>query len=103
MSSRESRRKFLERRRLLQSSLPSPNIASAPSGESRALRVHPSQAAEANEVAQGMGCGTPFRADGMFVGNRAEKRRYMKEINRRAVDRGEDRIVNFDGGYGDET
>ena len=69
---------------------------------SRSLRVGKNQIAEANEVAQGMGCGTPFRADGMFEGTRAQKKRYMREINRRRADHGEPRFVNLDGGHGDE-
>lgn len=69
---------------------------------SRALSVHPRQVAEANRVAEAMGCGTPFRPDGRFVGTRAEKKRYMRELNRRRADYGQPRIVNFDGGYGDE-
>ena len=70
---------------------------------SRALAVGRSQIAEANEVAQGMGCGAPFRADGKFEGTRAQKKRYMQEINRRRQDLGQSRLVNHDGGYGDET
>ncbi len=70
---------------------------------SRALAVGRSQIAEANEAAQGMGCGAPFRADGKFEGTRSEKKRYMRELNRRREDQGQARFVNFDGGYGDET
>jgi hypothetical protein len=70
---------------------------------SRSLKVGRSQISEANRVAQEIGCGTPFRADGMFVGTRSQKKKYMKEINRRRVDQGEPRFVNLDGGYGDET
>ena len=39
-----------------------------------------------------------FRADG-----RAKLKRYMRERNKRAVDQGQSRFVNLDGGYGDET
>lgn len=85
------------------SKLACPRVAKALVGESRALKVHPSQVAEANQVAQSMGCGAPFRRDGMYEDSRANKKRYMRELNRRAVDNGQDRIVNFDGGYGDET
>ena len=70
---------------------------------SGALRVGKGQIVGANEAAQAMGCGEPFRADGKFVGTRSEKKRYMQEINRRRVDLGEPRFVNFDGGHGDET
>ncbi len=70
---------------------------------SRALAVGRSQIAEANEVAQGMGCGAPFRDDGKFEGTRAQKKRYMQELNRRRQDLGQPRLVNFDGGHGDET
>lgn len=69
---------------------------------SRSLRVGKKQIAKANEVAQKMGCGTPFRKDGMFQATRAQKKRYMQEINRRRADLGEPRVVNHDGGYGDE-
>ncbi len=67
------------------------------------LRVGKRQIAAANEAAKSMGCGEPFRADGFFEGTRAEKKRYMRELNRRRADLGEPRLVNFDGGYGDET
>ena len=67
------------------------------------LRVGKNQIAEANEAAKAMGCGEPYRADGHFEGTRADKKRYMQEINRRRVDQGQSRFVNFDGGYGDET
>jgi hypothetical protein len=70
---------------------------------SRSLKVHPKQAAEANAAAQKMGCGTPFRKDGMFVGGRRAKARYMREMNKRREDHGQDRMVNYDGGYGDVT
>ncbi len=70
---------------------------------SRALAVGRSQIAEANEVAQGMGCGAPFRDDGKFEGTRSEKAKYMRELNKRRVDSGQERLVNHDGGYGDET
>jgi len=71
---------------------------------SRALRAGRSQIPEANRVAQEMGCGAPFRAaDGMFVANENTKNRFIKESNKRRVDQGEPRLVNFDGGYRDET
>lgn len=69
---------------------------------SRSLRVGREQIADANAAAQEMGCGAPFRADGHWEGTRAEKRRYMQELNRRRADNGQERFVNFDGGYGDE-
>ncbi len=81
----------------------SPAIVGMKKDESRALRVGGGQIAEANEAAKAMGCGEPFRDDGMFEGTRTDKKRYMQEINRRREDRGEPRLVNFDGGYGDET
>lgn len=71
-----------------------------PEIQSRALKVHRSQVAGANEAALSMGCGAPFRDDGTFVGRRSEVRRYVEEINRRRGE-GEDRVVNFDGGYRD--
>lgn len=71
---------------------------------SRALRAGKSQITEANEFAQSVGCGAPFRAeDGMFEGDRNTKKRFIQESNKRRVDQGEPRVVNFDGGYGDET
>lgn len=71
---------------------------------SRSLRAGKSQIAEANEFAQSVGCGCPFRADdGNFEGDRNTKKRFMQESNKRRVDQGESRLVNFDGGYGDET
>jgi hypothetical protein len=69
---------------------------------SHALSVSRETAAEANSQARSMGCGNPFRSDGTFEGTRSEKKKYMKELNRRRMDRGESRIVNYDGGYGDE-
>ena len=88
---------------LKKSTLGVPAIVGQRSDISRSLRVGTNQLAEANEVAQTMGCGTPFRADGMYEGTRAEKKRYMQELNRRRVDQGEPRLVNLDGGHGDET
>lgn len=70
---------------------------------SSALRVGKNQIAAANEAAQAMGCGAPFRSDGKFEGTRAEKKKYMQEINHRRADQGQSRFVNFDGGHGDET
>ena len=70
---------------------------------SRALRAGPSQLAEANDFAQSVGCGAPFRSDGMFESDRNTKKRFIQESNKRRVDHGESRVVNFDGGYGDET
>ena len=79
-----------------------PALVGQRSDVSRSLRVGKKQIAKANQVAQEMGCGTPFRKDGMFEGTRTEKKRYMREINRRRADHGQDRFVNLDGGYGDE-
>ena len=71
---------------------------------SRALRAGRSQVAGANEFAQSIGCGAPFRAeDGMFVADPNTKNRFIKESNKRRVDQGEPRLVNFDGGYRDVT
>ena len=71
---------------------------------SRALRVGKNQIAEANEYAQSIGCGVPFRSDnGMFEADRNTKKRFIQESNKRRVDQGEPRVVNYDGGYGDET
>ena len=92
-------REMLEK--LPRSPLAAPRVQTGPVDISRALKVHPSQVVEANQVAQDMGCGTPFRDDGMYVDNRPNKRRYMDELNKRADDAGEDKLVNFDGGYGD--
>ena len=61
----------------------------------------PDQVEKANEVAKSMGCGEPFRPDGMFEASRSTKTRYRKELNKRLSDQGETEIVNFDGGYGD--
>ena len=80
-----------------------PAVVGQVSDVSRSLRVSKKQLPEANKVAQEMGCGTPFRSDGMYEGTRAEKKRYMQELNRRRVDQGEPRLVNLDGGHGDET
>lgn len=70
---------------------------------SRALRVGKTQIEAANQAAQEMGCGTPFQADGHWKGTRSEKKKYMQELNRRRVDQGQERLVNYDGGHGDET
>ena len=94
-------RRLLEN--LPQSTLAAPRVANDVRDISRALKVHPDQVAESNEVSQGMGCGAPFRKDGMYVDTRTNKKRYMQEINRRAADAGDDKLVNFDGGYGDLT
>jgi hypothetical protein len=79
-----------------------PMVLKNPIIRSHALKVHPSQVAEANEVSRAMGCGTPFGADGMFEASRSQTKRYVEELNRRRGE-GEARIVNFDGGYGDPT
>lgn len=84
------------------SAYPAPTILKNPTIRSNALKVHPSQVAEANRVAQGMGCGAPFCQDGTFEASRSGTKRYVEEINRRRGD-GEARIVNYDGGYGDPT
>ena len=72
--------------------------------ESNALRVGKNQIAAANEAAKEMGCGEPFQAsNGKPQFTRPELKRYTQELNRRRADQGEARLVNFDGGYGDET
>jgi hypothetical protein len=79
-----------------------PSIVGQKIDISRALRVGRKQIPEANRIAKEMGCGTPFRAnDGMFEATGTEKKKYLKEHNRRRDDRGEQRIVNLDGGYSD--
>lgn len=78
-------------------------ISKDPTIRSDALSVDPRQVREANEWAKKMGCGEPFRPDGQFEAGRSLVKKYVTELNKRAVDRGEDRIVNFDGGYGDPT
>lgn len=80
-----------------------PAMVGLRSDTSNALAVGPSQVREANEFAQSIGCGTPFGANGKPVMDRLTKKRYMQELNKRRVDQGESRLVNFDGGYGDET
>ena len=80
-----------------------PAIVGQKSDVSTFLRVGKSQVAEANAVAMDMGCGAPYRkSDGKFEGTRAEKKKYMQELNRRRTDSGQPRFVNLDGGYGDE-
>ena len=80
-----------------------PALISQKVDASNALRVGRTQIAEANAAAQAMGCGTPFGADGKPRFTRTEKAKYMREINKRREDQGQDRYVNHDGGYGDET
>jgi hypothetical protein len=80
-----------------------PGIVGQKTDISRALKVGRSQIARANQAAMEMGCGAPFQADGNWVGTRAEKKKYMQELNHRRADQGEPRYVNNDGGYGDET
>lgn len=80
-----------------------PAIVGLRSDKSNALAVGPGQIQEANEFAQSIGCGSPFGADGKPVMDRVTKKRYLHELNKRRVDMGEPRMVNFDGGYGDET
>ena len=72
--------------------------------ESNALRVGKNQIAAANEAALAMGCGEPFNAsNGKPAFTRPELKKYTQELNHRRVDQGEARLVNFDGGHGDET
>lgn len=80
-----------------------PAIVGLRSDASGALRVGKNQIKEANEFAQSVGCGTPFGADGKPVMDRNTKKRYMKALNERRADAGQERLVNFDGGHGDET
>lgn len=80
-----------------------PGVVGLRQDASGALRVGKNQIEDANRVAQEIGCGSPFGADGKPVMDRATKKRYMKGLNERLKDHGQDPIVNFDGGYGDET
>jgi hypothetical protein len=81
-----------------------PRIVGLTTISSRALRAGKNQIAECNEFAQSVGCGAPFRADnGYFEADRNTTKRFIQESNKRRVDQGEPRVVNFDGGYGDET
>jgi hypothetical protein len=97
-------RKTRDRLKLLRSKkFGVPGLTGLRQDASGALRVGKDQIHDANMVAQEMGCGTPFGADGKPVFDRAGKKKYMKELNKRLRDSGQDPIVNFDGGYGDET
>ena len=81
-----------------------PAIVGLKVGASRALRAGKSELARANAFAQKVGCGCPFRADnGYFEADRNTTKRFIQEGNKYRVDQGEPRVVNFDGGYGDET
>ena len=80
-----------------------PAIVGLQADSSNALRVGKDQIAGANEFAQSIGCGAPFGKDGKPVMDRVTKKRYMQELNHRRADQGESRLVNFDGGHGDET
>ena len=92
----------MARRNLKSSVVGVPAVVGMKKDISRALAVRPKQVREANRVAQEMGCGAPFRADGMWEGTRQEKRKYMKELNRRRANLGLPKLVNLDGGHGDE-
>jgi hypothetical protein len=81
-----------------------PAIVGLKVGLHRSLRAGRSELAKANAYAQSVGCGTPFSAaDGIFRADRNTTNRFLRESNKRRVDKGEPRVVNFDGGYGDET
>lgn len=81
-----------------------PGVVGMAMVSSRALRAGKNQIADANAFAQSVGCGTPFRSDnGYFEADRNTTKRFIQESNKRRVDQGEPRVVNFDGGYGDET
>lgn len=81
-----------------------PAIVGLKVGPHRALRAGRNEVARANAFAQSVGCGTPFSAeDGIFRADRNTTNRFIRESNKRRVDMGEPRVVNFDGGYGDET
>ena len=81
-----------------------PAIVGLTRSESNALRVGKNQVKEANEAAKAMGCGEPFNAsNGKPEFTRPELKKYMKELNTRRADQGEAKLVNFDGGHGDET
>jgi hypothetical protein len=97
-------RKTRSKLRLLRSKkFSAPAAVGLKQDSSGALRVGKNQIHDANQFAQSVGCGSPFGADGKPVMDRATKKKYMQELNRRRVDQGESRYVNFDGGYGDET
>jgi hypothetical protein len=68
----------------------------------RSLDVHPSQVAEANRVSKSMVGRELFRRDGRMEASRSQVKEYVNAINRNRGD-GDDRIVNYDGGYGDPT
>lgn len=80
-----------------------PQVIGLRKDKSRALRVGKNQIAAANAAAKSMGCGEPFTETGHPEFTTPEKQKYMRELNKRRVDQGESRLVNFDGGYGDET
>ena len=66
------------------------------------LDVHPCQVQEANEYAKRI-CGLqPFRGDGKAEMSRTDKKRYVDALNRNRAE-GQERLVNYDGGYGDPT
>jgi hypothetical protein len=66
------------------------------------MAVHPKQVEAANEHAQRLGVGRPFGTDGILRLSRSQMKRYIEGINRHRPE-GQERIVNFDGGYGDPT
>ena len=81
-----------------------PQIVGLARSESNALRVGKNQVDAANEAAREMGCGEPFnRENGKPSFTRPEQKKYLRELNKRRDDNGQDRFVNLDGGYGDET
>jgi len=80
-----------------------PSIVGLKRDKSNAMRVGKNQINDANDFAESVDCGRPYGADGKPELDRATKKRLMREINLRRVDRGQERFVNLDGGYGDET
>jgi hypothetical protein len=79
-----------------------PAVTGQKSDVSHALSCHPDQVAEANRESQEMGCGTPWERDGTCRITRSVKKKYQREKNLRLADQGRPRLVNFDGGHGDE-
>ena len=81
----------------------SPAVVGLREDASGAMRLGRNQINRFNDFAQSVGCGRPAGADGKPVWNRNIQKKYLKARNERAADLGEPPVVNFDGGYGDET
>lgn len=81
-----------------------PAIVGLKTDASGAMRMGRDQIDVENDFAQRRAnIGRVFGSDGKPRWNRNQQKKYLRAKNEERADLGLPRIVNFDGGYGDET